>query len=58
MEPKGSLPCSQQPATCAYPESDESIHNFPLYFTNIRPNIILPSATLSPKLFLPFRFSD
>jgi len=24
MEPKGSLPCTQQPATSPYPDSDES----------------------------------
>jgi hypothetical protein len=32
MEPEDSLPCSQQPATAAYPEPDEpSLHHFTLY---------------------------
>jgi hypothetical protein len=25
MEPEGSLSCSQEPATCPYPQQDESI---------------------------------
>jgi hypothetical protein len=29
MEPEGSLPCSQQPATGPYPELDASSPHFP-----------------------------
>jgi len=42
MEPKGLLPCLQQPATGAYHESDESSSNLPTHSSKIHSNIILP----------------
>jgi hypothetical protein len=32
MEPEGSLPCSQQPATGLYPKPDASIPHVPTLF--------------------------
>jgi len=32
LEPAGSLPCSQKPATAAYPEPDESSPHLPTLF--------------------------
>jgi hypothetical protein len=44
MEPGGSLPHSQEPATCPYPEPAQSISCSPSQFLKIYFNIILPST--------------
>jgi hypothetical protein len=56
MEPEGSLPHSQVPATCPYPEPHHPIHAPTSHFLKIHHNIILPSMPGSPKLSLSFRF--
>jgi hypothetical protein len=48
MEPGGSLPHSQDPATCPYPEPAQS-STFPIPLLENPFNIILPSTLGSPK---------
>jgi hypothetical protein len=55
MEPEGSLPCSQQPASDPYPEPDASNQHF-LTLTSIL--ILFSHLRLCfPKWSLSFRFS-
>ena len=65
MEPEGSLPQSQIPATCPYsgPARSSPHRHIPLpedpttsHFPKIHLNIILPSKPGSPKWSLSFRF--
>jgi hypothetical protein len=57
MEPEGSLPHSQLPATCPYPEPARSSPYPHTPLPNIHLNIILPSTPLSPKWSLSFMFA-
>jgi hypothetical protein len=56
MEPKGSLPHSQQPATPPYPQPAQSSPFRPSQFLKIRFNIILPSMSGFSEWSLFLRF--
>jgi len=58
MEPEGSLPCSQQPATGLYPDPDENFQHLPTLFPQDPSNIIFPSVVRSSEWPLPFSYSD
>jgi hypothetical protein len=54
MEPGSSLPHSQQPTTCPYPEPAQSSPCPPFHFLQIHCNIILWPTPGSPKWFVPW----
>ena len=56
MEPQSSLPHSQAPATCPYPEPTPSSPDNPFSLLKIHLNIILPSTSWSPQWSLYPRF--
>ena len=56
MEPEGSLPHSQQPATCPYPEPDQSSPCPTSHYLKIHFNIIPHFCLSVPSGFFPIRF--
>jgi len=57
MEPDGSLPHSQVPATSPYPEPDQSSSCSSFHVLKIHFNIVLPSKPRSSRLSLSFSCS-
>jgi len=55
MEPKGSSPHSQVPATCPYPKPNRFSPCFPISLLKINFNITLPSTSRSSKWSLSLK---
>jgi len=53
MEPDGSLPCSQEPATGPILSQMNQVHTFPHYFPKIHCNITFPSTPRFSEWSLP-----
>jgi hypothetical protein len=56
MEPESSLPLSQEPAICPYPEQAQSSPCPLFHFYKIHFNIILPSTSWFSKWSPSFMF--
>ena len=56
MEPEGSIPHSQVPATCPYPEPADTVQATTFNFLNTHLNIKLPSMNGSSKWSLSLMF--
>jgi len=56
MEPKVSLPCSQQLSTCSCPKPDKTSLRFPASFFKINCTVNLPSKARSSKWSLSLSF--
>jgi hypothetical protein len=54
MEPEGSSPCSQKPATRPYPEPAESSLPIDPYLPKVHLNVILPPMPRSSQWSLTF----
>jgi hypothetical protein len=52
MEPEGSLPCSQNVSTSAWPETDNPVHATPSCFSRTQRNISLVYLDLLSGLFV------
>ena len=53
MESEGSLQFSQHPATCSYPDPDESSPHIPFCFFQTQLHSIRPPTPRSPNRYLP-----
>jgi hypothetical protein len=51
MKPEGSLPCSQEPSTCPYPEPHQSNS---YHLSKVHFNIVHPSTSWSSQWYLTF----
>jgi len=54
MEPEGSLPCSQQPATSL--SQMNPVYTFPFHFPKVNSYIFFPSTPVPSEWSLPLEY--